>query len=69
MHGDEQLSLRGLADLVHGADVHVLQLSRGSGLHQEPLLGLRVVAQHRGKELERHDAAQAEVARASVPQS
>ncbi len=41
-HGNEELSLGCLPDLMNGADVGVLQSSRGPGFQQEALFGSRV---------------------------
>jgi len=57
-HDDVERAVRRLADLVHRADVRVVQPGCGPRLVEEALLGIGVPRQHRWQELERHGALQ-----------
>ncbi len=61
-HGDEQRAVLGLADLVDGADVGMVDLRSGPCLAQEPPLLLLGGAALAGEELQRHQAAELQVA-------
>ena len=53
LHGDERQSVFGLADVVHDADVRMIERRSGFGLGQEPLPAVRIVRQIRRQELDR----------------
>jgi hypothetical protein len=55
-HGDEGL-LAGVADLVDGADVGMVQCGGGSGFALEPFEGLRVLGQCVGEKFQGYEAA------------
>ena len=61
-HGDEQRAVLGLADLVDGADVGVVDLRGGPRLAQEPPLLLLGGAALAGEELQGHQAVELQVA-------
>src|SRR5208337_3396893 len=56
LHGNEWLSL-GLADLIDGADVRMIQRRCGTGLAAEAFQRLRVLGYVRRKELEGNETA------------
>jgi hypothetical protein len=62
-HGDEQLTICGLVDLVDGKDVGVVQCRRGLRLVNEPLLRFCVLDSRVRKKLEGNRALQACVER------
>ena len=61
-HGDEQPAI-GLARVVDGDDVRVVEARRQPRLVQEPLAEALVVREALGQHLERHRASEAHVAR------
>jgi len=60
-HGEEELAVGALPELVDGGDVRVVQGGGGLRLFEEPLLGHGVASQGRRQEFQRHRAQEAGV--------